>query len=189
MNRCVLTLILLGNLLAARILECDCLNTRIEGRVAAFIPQSGRFRDIYGTAAPYYQLEVTWPTCQHWMGWANVSYFCKDGRSDPLKDKTTIRIVPLSAGVKYGCFLSKSIELYIGVGASYAWVNTRDHSSFVKSRINKHAFGGVLKLGLSKRCDWFYTSIFFDYQWQVTNSKHCRSVGGALLGGSIGVEF
>lgn len=158
----------------------------MEGRIAAFIPDSERFQDIYKAAAPYYQFEITWPTCQNWMGWASVSYLYKDGRSVPLKDKTTIQMVPIGAGIKYGFFLPKCFETYMGVGPSYAWVHTHDRSSFVKSRITKHAFGGVLKFGVSKRYNWFYTSAFFDYQWLFTSG---RSVGGALLGGSIGVEF
>ncbi len=187
--RIFIALILFVNILAVRSLECFCCNARVEGRIAAFIPDSERFRDIYGTVGPSYQIEITWPTCGCWMGWVNASYFCKDGESDPLKDDTSIRIIPLSGGIKYAWHFSKCTEAYIGAGPSYSWVRIRDDSSFVKTEIDKQVWGGVFKSGLSRSWGWFYTSIFFDYQWHYAKEQQCRSIGGPLFGGSIGGEF
>lgn len=163
-----------------------------ELRGGYFYPTSKKFREIYKSGGPEGEIEVSKTFRENWIGWGNVNYFQKDGRSLGLHDKTTIHMIPLSLGLKYQFLFCNSISPYLGGGLTYTILNIKNDSEFVKKHVTKGGFGFVIKSGiyidLSER---FLLDIFADYYYQKMHfyTKHNVDVGGFKMGMGLGYRF
>ncbi len=178
----------------------------IEARVAYFLPQDHRMRDIYSSKGfAEYELETSTPLdclvdCApcNWDGFANLSFYQKNGRSSCLNDRTRVTNWTLNFGVKRyfdvcGCF-----KPYLGLGAGAAYVRFHDHSDFVKRHNNKWGFAILAKSGVKYdiTCNLFL-DLFVDYSYAWFNFYHKRScvavrntnTGGLKCGLGLGYQF
>ena len=166
----------------------------IEARIAAFLPQSNTFREIYGRASPSYQVEATMPIWECFSLWVNASYLPDRGQSDPLEDRSNLDIFTMSGGLKYLYCLTSQFSVYGGIGINYGWLKEKKQMGAETRITRENGVGGTFKLGLLKTAGCFVSSVFVDYQIQqlpsgnTTGSEKANN-GGTFLGCSIGVRF
>jgi hypothetical protein len=157
---------------------------QIEGRVSYFYPFSHLFRKIYNDGGVDYGLEVSKKIYCDIYGWAGLDWFYKRGHSDGLHNKTSIRLNTGTFGLKYmytlpffdslrgSIPLLQCVRSYIGLGAAYSKLRIWNHSHFVRERVNKYVWGGILKTGfqIDLGCGVFL-DIFSDYTYQPVDFK------------------
>jgi outer membrane protein W len=114
----------------------------LEARASYFYPTAKEFPVYYGNDVWLQGLDV----------WAAVDYFHKTGRTTGLHDKTSIRIVPITLGLKYffpALGTKIQVNFYIASGMKYFFVHTHTDSSFLKKNVNKSGMGGVFEAGFT----------------------------------------
>ena len=131
----------------------------LEARASYFYPTAKEFRNIYHNAGVDYQLTGSFPVYYGndvWLQgldvWAAVDYFHKTGHTTGLHDKTSIRIVPITLGLKYffpALGTKIPVNFYIASGMKYFFVHTHNDSSFLKKNVNKSGMGGVFEAGFT----------------------------------------
>jgi opacity protein-like surface antigen len=185
----------------AAILACStsyALDVYVEGRAAYTHPTGNRFNKIYHDAA-YYGGEITVPVWEGFSLWTGAGYFSSNGKSYPLHNSTRVQVVPVDLGVKYmipwGCF----IKPYVGAGVEWNYVNTNDHSNFVKRHINKWGIGGIFRAGGLVDLPYnLFADVFVEYSiCHVTNHNnfhnrvvpHNARVDNVRAGVGIGYKF
>jgi hypothetical protein len=186
---------------------CCSSHTTLEGKVSAFFPFSHKVREIYTDVWPSYGVELSY-IGSHCVGmWIGVDYAERYGRSIRERshcclerDRTHLRLVPTTLGLKYTQKFYSWLECYAGLGASCGWVSVHDHSRFVTRHLHKAAAGGVAKVGIN-----FYPTarvfvdLFVDYQYlkfKFHNSEGHRfierttlNMSGLRGGAGVGVKF
>ncbi|MFA6916618.1 MAG: OmpW family outer membrane protein [Parachlamydiales bacterium] len=184
---------------------CDPCNSfwtdgwSIEGRGAAFIPLSNRFKNVYGDVLPEIQIEINKNIYCDWSIWANVGYLWKNGHSIGLDNKTRFEMAPISLGIKYYYTINDCWKAYLGVGAVYSLLHIHDDSSFVQRNVTKNEFGGVVKLGANYdiNCN-LYLDIFGDFRFQefcfhssseASVTRNNANLNGFILGVGLGWKF
>lgn len=202
----------------------------LEARVAYYHPSSHRVRKIYKNGWADYQLELSKGFgfgcgCEkNWRVWAGVSGFSVSGRSylscydqwgnatncsfcgefseNQFRDRTTLRMIPVSLGVKYVFNVDPCLSLYLGGAACYSFLRIRDHSNYVHEHVRKNDWGGLIQSGLYYRVTpCIYVSAFADYLFQyfhfsdhyVSGSRYVErnnlNMSGYKLGVGLGVVF
>lgn len=176
-------------------LSSECF--KMEFRAGYFVPSSSVMRDIYHHGGP----EAEWEGAAHLNDdvdvWLNFNYFERNGHSLGLGDKTSIRLFPLSIGIKHNFCLTDQITFYLGIGASYTWLRTHDHSDFVQRHTRRQGWGGVGKSGfIYNLADNLFLDLFFDYYYTSISGVHhsgveatSRDVGGLRTGLGLGINF
>lgn len=178
----------------------------VEARVAYFYPTDNRMRNVYSKSGfVEYELEVSNPlncffNCfdECWDGFANVSFYQKNGRSSCLNNRSKVTNWAFNVGGKrfFSCF--KCFRPYLGIGAGFAHVSFHDDSPYVKEHINSWGPSLLLKSGLiyDISCN-FYLDLFADYGfnwfWPSVNNCCCTGrnidTGGLKIGAGIGYKF
>ncbi len=192
---------------------CECTdvslnNFMIEFRPSYFYPLSNHFRKIFSGGVDY-QLTVScpvyWGQNERVRGislFAAADYFSKDGHSTYLKDKTSITIVPVTLGVKYffpplgECV---PVNVYVASGMKYYFVHTKNHSDYVKKRVNVNGMGGMIEVGAIGVVrehfvlDLFVSSSFRCFGAPSISSDTVESTGinvsSINAGGGVGYRF
>lgn len=98
----VLFVIIVGNYSYGQIQRCVYPEgLLVEFRPSYFYPISSNFREIFGDGDINYQLTAAYPvyrgrdSYQRGLNlWMAIDYFSKSGSSDPLGNKTDIKITP-----------------------------------------------------------------------------------------------
>jgi hypothetical protein len=144
-----------------------CDQFSVEAQYAAFFPLDSKVRRIYKSALPSFTLEGNWQ-CQCWGLWLNGSYVFGNGHAIGCgRNKTHLNLVPITFGVKYIYSVCDSASLYLGLGASYSFLNIRDHSDFVHKKVSSNGFGGVIKTGfVYNYCENIFLEGFLNYLYQ-----------------------
>jgi hypothetical protein len=162
-----------------------------------FQPSDDTFQDIYGGGIDYgFDLSTSvWRSLDVFFGF---DYFEKDGHSLGGHNKTNIRIIPLSAGLRYRFMIYSFWDIYLGLGPTYSFLKIQDHSPYVKEHVTKSDWGGVGQIGmnfypvkyliLSIFCDYFYTKMNFSGN-HCNVERHDAYIGGFNAGGAIGITF
>jgi outer membrane protein len=174
----------------------------VEARVAYFRPCSKKTKRIYGKGWADYQVELSKGFYNNWRGWIGVSGFEKKGRSIGDHDRTKLRLIPLTFGLKYLFNVSPCADLYVGAGATYNWLRIKDHSSFVHETHKKQKWGGVIQLGgYYSFAENLFADVFVDYVFQEFKfhshsndssnyvGHHKVNLNGFKFGGGIGYRF
>jgi outer membrane protein W len=169
----------------------------VEARFSYFRPTSHLLREIYGNGGINYEITATVPVWKNLNIWVAADYFSEDGRSLGGHQKTRLRIVPLTLGLKY-FFDANKFSPYAGLGMRYFFVHVHNDSSFVNREISRSGMGGVAEIGtlywLSKH---FLLDIFTNYSFKELHAHTSRSgvethgqqVGGWNFGGGVGYKF
>lgn len=172
--------------------------TILEARFGYFYPTSSVLRRIFDNGGIDYQLYVSGPVYKGLNVWAAIDYFAKSGRSIGGEQKTDIRIIPLSLGLKYISNF-KVVNPYIALAPRYFFVHVRNHSSSVDRTNSSNGLGGVVEAGVlfnvNKRlvidlfADYSYMKMHFSHS-KIENVKtHTLQVGGLCTGLGLGYNF
>lgn len=159
-------------------------------RSAAFFHDSTRFDHIYGNVGGSYQLEATLPLYNQLVGWTNLDWFSRHGRSEGLHDPTRVNILNFSFGVKVFQPLYENLFGYAGIGLSFSEIWLKNKSHCIHERTSKGAFGGVLKAGAYYFIsDQVFLDTFVDYLYQPVHFDTQIDIGGVKTGLGIGYMF
>lgn len=181
----------------------------IELRASCFYPESSKFRSLFGNNKLNYQLTSSFPLYPNWCGWirginlwAAVDYYSHSGHTSTLQNKTSLRIVPLTLGVKY--FLPAicqrvPINFYAAAGMKYYFVHNHNHSNIVKKTINKRGMGGTLEVGcLATLSCHLVVDLFAAYSFKSFGASSSSNpavkmtgldLGGLNIGAGFGYKF
>ena len=113
-------------------------------RAGYFVPADAIFREIYGNGAAWGG-EFDAALSSRLSVWAAADYFSRAGLLVHTRENTTIRIVPLQAGLKAGADIGASTRVYAGAGL--AWFQYRESNSIAtlkQSRLGFVGRGGLL---------------------------------------------
>lgn len=181
--------------------QTECCNPFSAGaKVAAFFPLDSKVRDIYGTAMPAFTLEGNWQV-QCWQFWLDTTYVFANGHSTGGdKSRTHLDLVPITLGAKYLFSFCDSTTLYAGLGASYSFLHTKDHSDYVHKSVSSSGFGGIVKTGIVyDYCDNVYLEGFLNYTYQRFTFSNSSSdplvyrrdvnLSALQLGLGVGMQF
>lgn len=173
----------------------QAFDSTAEVRAGYFYPTSDLLRKIYSQGGAEEEIEISGLFYEQWQAWGNVGYFGKNGRSLGLRERTEIRLIPLSLGIKYVLLPSACIHPYLGLGASYTFFHVRNHSDYVKRSVSRGNMGFVVKSGfnIDLACHYFL-DLFADYYYQYinlhsNNERHSIDIGGFKVGAGIGYRF
>ncbi len=176
----------------------------VQARVAYFIPQESRVRQIYAKhGLPEYQVEASMPLnlcllclC-NWDAWTNFSYFQRNGHSTCLRNKTKIENLAITFGTKYYFPLSDCVHPYLGLGIGADYVRFNDHSCYVKKHTDKWGFAILAKSGVkfdlryNVFLDFFadYSHYWFDFSHRHGVKVRSPNTGGLKIGLGVGYTF
>jgi outer membrane protein W len=164
-----------------------------ELRVGYFYPASHDVRKIYKNGGVEFEAEAAARLFCDLNLWVNFNYFQRHGHAMGFPQHTSIRIYPLSAGLKYNFPIFCNFYFYLGAGASYTWVRIHDRpvSSELHTHFSKQNWGGVGKAGfLYCFCNCLFLDIFADYYYtKISHGPHSLNIGGLRTGGGLGVRF
>lgn len=170
----------------------------IQARGGFFYPAELRVRKLYHHGGGEFEVEGSKYFYDNFSVWLNLNYFPRHGHSLGFHNSTTVKIFPISIGLKYAFRICHCTYLYLGAGASYTWVQTNDHSRFVRQDLTGYGWGGVGKSGIFFNLGscWFL-DLFADYYYNKVSIhehlsgllRHSPNVGGLRSGFGIGVFF
>lgn len=163
-------------------------NIKIRG--SAFIPQSKRFRSIYGKVSGTIELEYVRYIREHLSLWANIDGLVKRGRSIGFCNPTKIGIANFSFGLDFPWNVGNRSTLYAGFGPSFGAVHITNNSICCCEKVSKGAVGFVVKSGLdiclSKHT---FIELFVDYRFERAWFQKTIQVGGLQPGIALGFKF
>jgi outer membrane protein W len=146
----------------------------VEFRTSYFYPSSSRFRQIFDRQRINYQLTGSFPICHAWWSrlnlWTAVNYLSLEGRSTGIGDRTSLRMIPVTLGLKY--FLPSlcckgSPDFYIAGGMKYYFVHNYNDSNYVQKSIDRKGWGGVAEVGcLFSIRDCYVLDLFAAYSFK-----------------------
>ena len=182
--------------------EDPCCFT-IQGRASGYFPFEKKVRRIYSSTWGFYEGEIDIPL---WCGFSeffSAGYLENSGHSECLHDRTKLRMIPLTWGLKYFCEVLTCLDVYVGAGVVCSILNIHDHSNYVRQHISKNAVGGTAKVGaIYYFCGNWFIDASVDYLYQRFSFKHSHSRGchryverndldmsGIKLGAGIGLAF
>ncbi len=148
----------------------------VEIQSADFFPLDAKVQHIYSSVFLAFTLEGNWQS-QCWGMWLNCSYIFGNGHSISFDShKTHLSLVPITLGIKYIHPLCDSTDFYIGLGACYSFLNTKDQGEFIHKRVSSNAFGAIVKTGITYNfCENLYIDGFLNYTYQRFTFSKTRS--------------
>ncbi|MFZ4772875.1 MAG: hypothetical protein ACOYK9_02660 [Chlamydiia bacterium] len=161
----------------------------VKGRIAAFVPQGGITREIYGSVFPEYSLEVDYFLKQNWSLFFNGSFYHQSGYPVGSSNKSKVTLVPLIIGG----LLDKQYpwgKPYFGFGMGTAYINVNNNSPIVANAV-EWGFASLLEAGVEAHfaCHWLVDG-FMAYRFNAfTFNNTDAQTGGFQIGGGVGYEF
>lgn len=181
----------------------------VELRMSYFYPSSSSFRKIFNHAKVNYELTSTIPLhlercawTQQMNLWTAIDYFSCRGESTVLHDKSHMRIIPITIGLKYFYPLpcqQMPLNFYLAGGMKYYFVHTHNHSEQVIKTIDRKGIGSVLEMGFFTRIkNHLVLDLFVSYSFKSFGApSHSTpdvkmtglNISGVNIGGGIGYQF
>lgn len=165
----------------------------LEGRVSFFYPTSKTTRTIMGNGA-LYAIESTFQANKYLYPWLSVGILPNWGHSIGERDKTSMILIPIGAGLKLFYPFGPS-RIYLGVGHVAGYLHTHNHTTTVPSR-SRWDLGVYFKSGYIYTAGAFFFDIFFDYLLLRVHSSDSRrtlgrtaDVSGLSIGAGLGYKF
>ncbi len=145
----------------------------VETKVSAFFPTCRLVREVYSNVIPEYELEIHQSFYDEWQIWLGAGYLGNIGESVEFHNRTTLKLVPVSLGLKFDYPLSDCAHFQAGIGGVWSFLWLDDESHYVHKHVSKNSFGGVFRLGLVFHIeDCFYLDFFSEYFHQRFNFEH-----------------
>ncbi len=179
----IILFILLGIFLNGSDLEAMTL--RAEIKAAYFSPTDDAFKDIYGQGKTY-GAELAFKFNRFFGLWVSAENFSKKGKLTFTKEETTLKIMPLSAGLSFELGLG-FISPYVHFGIGYFHYE----ESNILGQVKKNNIGYVGQIGLLiKTIGLFYLDLFGQYSsCQVKPLELEAELGGLKVGVGLGLQF
>jgi hypothetical protein len=172
-------------LLAAPLLPADKA-LYLQARGALFFPADQAFRDIYG-GGPVWGGEFGAAITSNVTLWAGVDYYSKNGRLVYTGEETSLRIVPLGAGLKVGIDITPTLRPTLAVGLGYFQYQERNSLGTVE----KGDLGFIARAGLAyDLSETFFIAL--EGTFTACTVKPLRieaSLGGLQVGAGAGFRF
>lgn len=180
---------LLFFLLAPCILLGDCFTAEV--RAGYFYPASKLMRKIYQNGGPEFEVEASAQVFNDFSLWVNYNSFRRNGHSIGLRERTNLRLYPISFGLKFTQPLTECLAAYIGAGASYSTLKIDDKSDFIDRPLHRYSWGGVGKAGLLFfLTENIYLDVYADYYYtKVSFAGKSLNIGGLRSGIGAGVSY
>jgi hypothetical protein len=182
-------------LLSALSTHAEIEYNTLKVRGGAFIPQSNRFRQIFGTAGGMGELEAAVGLTEYFAFWGNFNWFSKHGHTPGLFNPTRVRIANFSFGLQFPWQANDYTIVYTGLGPTIGkvWLKTDLLSTIPTTMKSSHTcFGAVVKTGIywiiDDEQDTFIDT-FADYVYQPGGFCSGVNIGGLRVGLGIGVIF
>lgn len=177
----------------------------LELKGSYFLPINHTLRQAYAPSSALYgpELTVQLGKKHHWTknfcAFAGAEYFQKKGHQLGLCDSTTLRMVPLTLGLKYMIPMTRRADFYFGLGFESLFVQAKNHRACVTAEKNLWTFGGITKLGTYiDLTHHVMLNVFFDYSFINAKSNgfygHTRTrctvdLSSAIFGVGLGYKF
>ncbi len=158
----------------------------LQARGAVFFPVDEVFRDIYKGGATWGG-EFGAALSPNVTIWAGVDYFSKNGRLVFSGQETSLRIVPLGAGLKIGLDLSPQVRPTLAVGVGYFQYQERNSLGTVQ----QGDLGFITRAGLSYDMnETFFVVVEGTYTACTVKPLRIEaSLGGFHIGAGAGFRF
>ena len=146
----------------------------LEVRGAIFYPESSRIKKVYDKRLYDYELVASKLFCDQGETYLGVGLIHKRGHSLGRKDKTNMRYIPISCGLKYYIPIASRLDFYLGGGVLVGYLHFHDHSKHLRHQNrSKWAFGGIANIGFKLYAtENIFFDLFGDYQYQEFHFKH-----------------
>lgn len=187
-------------LLATSMLSMFSKDMILEFKGSYFLPTSSRFKECYKGSVLFgpeftFQLREN----KNWYAFISLEYFKQKGRFLSLCDSTTLRLLPLTAGIKYFLPIHTYANFYFGFGFQSEYIHQKSRRALITSKKTWWGFGGRGKIGsYIKLPHNFIIDLFFDYSFVWTSKNNfyghtaipVRTNGsGAIFGAALGYRF
>lgn len=183
----------------------DCRKVILEFKGAYLLPTNHTLRKAYNNGSALYgpELTVQLGKKHHWTkniyAFMGADYFQKEGHDLGLCDSTTLRLVPLTLGLKYMIPMTRRADFYLGLGFESLFVQAQSHRACVTAEKNLWTFGGITELGTYIDVTHHVMLNFF-FNYSFINAKtdsfygHTRTgctvdLSSALFGVGLGYRF
>jgi len=184
----------------------------LEFRPSYFYPISKGIRQAFHNGGVNYQITGAFPVYygnNAWLQgldvWAAVDYFSREGRTSGLGNKTRLRIVPLTLGLKYffpDLGTVAPVNFYVASGMKYFFVYNYTDSDYAQKNVYANGMGGVVETGFTSTVmKHLVLDIFASYSFRtfgapsISSSKYPAviptgmNISGVNVGGGIGYKF
>ena len=135
---------------------------QVEARAGYFFPSSSGFRDVYRGGLAF-GLDLSVPVWRSLWPWTGVGIFNRTGKLTFTQEPTTLRVMPLFAGVKLQS-VSAAVRPYLAVAAGEFFYKETNVIGTASGR----KFGLVAQLGLLVRVKG---RVFLDIHGRYTTCK------------------
>lgn len=159
-----------------------------ELRIGCYTFVDSAARDIYGATGVNTQLGVTYPLYQDLSLYLSASHLRRSGYSIGQKDLTTLFVIPLNTGVRYGYLdLPWKGHGYVQGGFTYFHLSIKNDSEYVKQNFHRNGVGCFAGVGGS----WdigaqFAFDLFAEYCYRWSVRVH---ITGYEIGSGIKYRF
>jgi len=165
--------------------EVGASTLRVEIKGAYFKPSDEAFRDIYGQGQTF-GAELAFKFNKFMGLWLSVDSFSKKGKMTFTQEETTLKIMPISAGLSLEVPLS-FISPYAHLGVGYFHYE----ESNILGQVKKNNFGYAGQIGLLiKTVGPLYLDLFGQYSsCKVKPLELEANLGGLKAGLGLGLQF
>jgi len=182
-NIFIIVLLLTGSGLSWGEIRAATLRGEIKG--AYFKPSDEAFKDIYGQGKTF-GVEFGFKFNKFTGLWLSVDSFSKKGQMTFTREETSLKIMPVSAGIRLEVPLS-FISPYVHLGVGYFHYE----ESNILGQVKKNNFGYVGQIGLLiKTVGPLYLDLFSQYSsCKVKPLELEANLGGLKAGLGLGLQF
>ena len=190
--------------------KSDSTGILLEFRASYYYPTSKGIREAFDNGGVNYQITGSFPVyygANPWIRginiWGAIDYFSKEGRTSGLNNKTRLRIVPLTLGLKYffpAIGTTAPVNFYIGSGMKYFFIYNYTDSDYVKRNLYANGMGGVVETGFTTTVmKHLVFDVFASYSFKTFDAPSLSkypaveptktNMSGINVGGGIGYKI
>lgn len=146
----------------------------LEADISAFFPLDSVIQGIYGNLLPDVGIAIDhmqpFERAPELSFFGQVDYIFGKGRSIGCNlachQNTHIRLIPLTAGLKWIRTINDRVEVYVGAAPKYYFMHIHNDTSFVPCTSNEHGCGGYGVAGaFFYPVEHFMMNIFLSYSY------------------------
>lgn len=158
----------------------------IDIKGAYFSSENSTFRDVYGGAGKF-GLAAGFDAAKNVSVWVGLDYLQKSGALTVTEEETQVRIVPLTAGVRYEIPAGRKIRFHIGAGIQRVFFKEES----VLGTVSENAPGFMLMGGgVCRLTEAIGAGLFISWSTcKMKNEDVEFKVGGLDIGGGIEFRF
>lgn len=124
-------------------------NSLLEAKAGYFFFSDDKMRKVFNAGGWDVQLCGSFPLSRWLQLYGSIEYLERHGKSLQDHQRTSIREIPLSLGLKPVVKISEGVQYYFTFGPRYFFVHTHSHSSFMDKNLNSNGLGGFVNTGFN----------------------------------------